>query len=49
MWCDLHPVFIPSDPIFHFRVGAHSLPVEQGRIEEEEEEIHHVHTASKGL
>ncbi len=39
--------------IFHFCVGAHSLPVEQGRIqmpkEEEEEEIHYVHTASKGL
>ncbi len=76
--------------IFHFRVGAHSLPIEQGRIEvpqvprhlrrctfcatnaigderhcvvdcprfqglwqqhaeEEEEEIHYVHTASKGL
>ncbi len=54
--------------IFHFWVGAHSLPVEQGRIEMpkvprhlrrctfcatnaigEEEEIHYVHAASKGL
>ncbi len=35
--------------IFHFRVGARSLTVEQGREEEEEEEIHYVHTASKGL
>ncbi len=54
--------------LFHFRMGSHSLPVEQGRLArpgvprhlrsctfcpgralEEEEEIHYVHTASKGL